>query len=358
MSFLENFKGLFTKAIYQNKDLNFADLLAQAAYLEKHEVLAIDIDQVKKWFATIYDQEYLYAFTDNEVATEIILHDFNTLQLDVRGKLIPAAISDLADNNDLQLSLESLALKNHIDWNFRIPYASFFTTIHGSYFRATLIHHSATPKKNSKLFLRRISKNNFKISDFTEDHQTIGLLADMVKNKKNIIISGSTASGKTSLMKALIDQIPDDEHIVVLEDTHEILHTNQHTTSFLADSDNDAKNLAEYCAYALRIRPERIILGEIRSREIVPLILAINNGHRGLLSSIHANSAKDTLNRLALLFTLYSPNTTMNFTAILKLICQNIEYVIYLEHKKVKEIIRVIGSEEANPIFEYNWRVV
>ena len=115
----------------------------------------------------------------------------------------------------------------------------------------------------------------------------------------------------------------------------------------------EGKTLKDYCAYAMRMRPDRILLGEMRSSEIVPFILSMNTGHRGLISTIHANSAKDCISRMCLLFSLYSNISKLNFSTITSLICQNVEYVIHMENKKIKEIIKIFGADNLNPIYDY-----
>jgi Flp pilus assembly CpaF family ATPase len=98
--------------------------------------------------------------------------------------------------------------------------------------------------------------------------------------------------------------------------------------------------------------PERMVLGEIRSHEVTPFIMAMNNGHKGFMSSIHANSASDALHRLALLFCLYSETKSLDFEMVLKLICKNIDIVVYMENKKVVEVIEVLGSEKDNCFYQ------
>ena len=98
--------------------------------------------------------------------------------------------------------------------------------------------------------------------------------------------------------------------------------------------------------------PDRLIVGEMRSTEVVPFMLAMNTGHKGLMSTIHANSCGDALSRIALLFSLYAENKEIDFALITKLACKNIDYVIHMENKKVKELARVLGSEDVTPYFE------
>ncbi|MEX1098909.1 MAG: ATPase, T2SS/T4P/T4SS family, partial [Bacteriovoracaceae bacterium] len=117
----------------------------------------------------------------------------------------------------------------------------------------------------------------------------------------------------------------------------------------LVARDERPDDLKSFMSHAMRMSPERIVLGELRSGEVEPYLLAMNSGHKGVLSSIHANSALDAIHRVALLARLYSSNP-LEYELVLKLVCQNIDAVVYMENKKVKEIIEVFGSE-GNQIF-------
>lgn len=176
-------------------------------------------------------------------------------------------------------------------------------------------------------------------------------LKEMVFNKSNLLIAGSTGSGKTSLLTTLLENVNKDEHLVILEDTYEILNSHPHQTRFLAGETNET-SLKAYLSYTLRLSPDRIILGEMRSHEVIPFLMAMNTGHTGLMGTIHASSAVDALNRVALLFSLYSGEANLNFEKIMELICRNLQYVVFMEHKKVKEVIKILGSEKGIPFYE------
>ncbi|RPJ79583.1 MAG: hypothetical protein EHM20_01005, partial [Alphaproteobacteria bacterium] len=231
-------------------------------------------------------------------------------------------------------------------------FASFSATIKDHEFRITLIHHSTSASRKSKIFLRTMQKINPRLALFKEEDEVNNLLINLIKNKKNILVSGSTGSGKTTFLRALLSEVSAEEHIVILEDTHEIMPFSPNQTSLLSNSELSKKSLKDYCAYALRMSPDRLIVGEMRSTEVVPFMLAMNTGHSGLMSTIHANSAVDALSRIALLFSLYSDNKEIDFSLITKLACKNIHYVVHMENKSIKEICRVIGSEGETPFYE------
>jgi type IV secretory pathway ATPase VirB11/archaellum biosynthesis ATPase len=287
----------------------------------------------------------------NEKLNEIIFHSHEAAQLIFHVQKERVEILDLSAE-DFQLSFEIFALKNNISWNFSEPFASFKAEIQGLEFRATLIHHSTSANRKSKIFLRSLQKTSPSLNLLNETPELVSIVQKLIKDKKNILISGSTGSGKTTFLRALLNEIPKEEHVIVLEDTHEIMTFSPHQTSLLSQHELAKKSLKDYCAYALRMSPDRLIVGEMRSTEVVPFMLAMNTGHKGLMSTIHANSCGDALSRIALLFSLYAENKEIDFALITKLACKNIDYVIHMENKKVKELARVLGSEDVTPYFE------
>ncbi|WHO38390.1 P-type DNA transfer ATPase VirB11 [Sphingobium sp. AP49] len=130
------------------------------------------------------------------------------------------------------------------------------------------------------------------------------LLRQAVKARKTILISGGTSSGKTTLLNTLIGEIPRNERLIFIEDAPElhIRHPNAvglvAPRSELRESDIDADDLL---IASLRMRPDRIILGEIRGREAITFLRAVNTGHPGSISTIHANSCEAALDQLAFL---------------------------------------------------------
>jgi type IV secretion system protein VirB11 len=354
---LNLFKVHYKKLITQNIDLKYSKILNETMNeLGIAEYKLEEIEFLSDWFNTVHNQLFISDILNCGDAHEIIFHSSTNVQKIYFSQKEIKTISNL-NAEDYQLSFEVFALKNNIAWNFSNPFASFTAKINNSEFRATLIHFSTSANNVSKIFLRALQTTNPKISLFNEDQKLVNLLTSLVKEKKNMLISGSTGSGKTTFLRALLGEISQDEHTVVLEDTHEILTFSPNQTSFLAQDSVLKKSLKDYCAYALRMSPDRLIVGEMRSTEVVPFLLAMNTGHTGLMSTIHANSCVDSLSRIALLFSLYSENKEIDFSLITKLVCRNIDYVIHMENKKIKEICRVIGSEGTTPFYEMIYQI-
>ncbi len=123
-----------------------------------------------------------------------------------------------------------------------------------------------------------------------------------VKGKCNIIVCGGTGSGKTTLLNILSGFIPDDERIITIEDAAELRLNKEHVISLetrVTNYDNEGEiTIRDLVINALRMRPDRIIVGEVRGSEAFDMLQAMNTGHEGSLTTLHANGAKDALNRL------------------------------------------------------------
>ena len=346
------FRGEFFTGLAQGQVLETQKIEEEilVSWRESPIATAQEKQQMKNWHANMEKLAYLSSYLQDKTVREILVHNENFFQVEKNQSLFEGGSTGLSAI-DYQSSLEILALQNQVEWNYRKPFASFFIQLEKMGFRAGLLHFSATAAKSSKIFLRRLGEENFTLQDFTLDNDLMVFFKKAVRKKKNILISGATGSGKTALLSALVKIIPPKEHVVILEDTFEIPHINQGHTRLLAE-DTPGKALEDYCAYTLRIRPDRIILGEMRSGEVISFLLALNTGHHGLMSTVHANSAVESLSRLALLFQLYQSKKSLEFSLIMKIICQGLDYVIHLDKREIAQVIHILGNEGNQPFFE------
>ncbi|WP_372653598.1 ATPase, T2SS/T4P/T4SS family [Halobacteriovorax sp.] len=324
------------KNIFINLDLEFG---------EDWQILLTKQD-VQKWFLSITQMSYIQIDKNTE---EIIIHDNNTLQEFKNNK--KQTTSTNLSTEDLSLSLKLLCLEYKIDWNVSKPFVSFRAIIQGNRVRVTLTHSSLSEEHSHKCSIRILGTQVYPLESYFNNHAEKEVIKKHFSNKKNIIVCGSTGSGKTSFLTSLLKTSEDDQHVLIIEDTLEIKSPNDTTTRFVAN-DKPNHSLSDYCSYALRMRPERIVLGEIRSHEVVPLILNTNTGHKGILTTIHANSALDCPSRISTLLCLYSGISGMNNETALDLITAGIDTIIFLENKKVKNAISIIGHERGKVNYE------
>jgi pilus assembly protein CpaF len=153
--------------------------------------------------------------------------------------------------------------------------------------------------------IRKFTSRNFTITDLVKCRMLTAEQADMltkaVSTGQNILIAGGTGSGKTTLLNVLADAIPEDERILIIEDTAELHVRKPHIVSVESQTDTHRNQVTfdDLLKATLRHRPDRIIVGEVRGAEARTLLDAMNTGHRGTLATIHANGAEDALHRLS-----------------------------------------------------------
>ena len=131
-----------------------------------------------------------------------------------------------------------------------------------------------------------------------------GLLATAVKGRKNILVSGGTSTGKTTFLNALIREIPQDERLILIEDTAELRLNHLNAIGLLATRGalGEARVSADdLLGASLRMRPDRIIVGELRGEEAYTFLRAVNTGHPGSMTTVHADSAERAIEQIALL---------------------------------------------------------
>ena len=143
-----------------------------------------------------------------------------------------------------------------------------------------------------------------KSTDVLDPNGFGGLLADAVKARRNILVAGGTSTGKTTFLNALLAEIPSDERLILIEDTPElhVVHENHVGLIAVRGHLGEAQVTADdLVAASLRMRPDRIILGELRGIEALAFLRAVNSGHPGSMTTIHADSPESAVEQLALL---------------------------------------------------------
>ena len=156
------------------------------------------------------------------------------------------------------------------------------------------------------LTIRKFAQNRFAVSELIEigtlSEDAAKFLENCIHAQLNILISGGTGSGKTTFLNALSAAIPDSDRIVTIEDAAELQLDQQHVLRLESRPKNiegeGEITIRDLVRNALRMRPDRIIVGEVRGAEALDMLQAMNTGHEGSLSTVHANAPRDALNRL------------------------------------------------------------
>jgi pilus assembly protein CpaF len=184
-----------------------------------------------------------------------------------------------------------------------------------------------------------------------------------VDDRRNILISGGTGTGKTTLLNALAAKIPERDRIVLIEETSEILIDKPNLVRFEArraqiplgqETPVPAVTISDLVRATLRHRPDRILVGEVRGPEAFDLLQALNTGHLGSLSTIHANSAEQALTRLA--HCVLTANVGLPHRSVREAISLAIHLVVHIARvdglRKVTEVVGIRGYDPASERFE------
>jgi pilus assembly protein CpaF len=194
--------------------------------------------------------------------------------------------------------------------------------------------------------------------------EAANVLQKLVIAKYNIFIAGGTGSGKTTFLNALSNFIPNDERIITIEDSAELQILNIPNLVRLETRNANLEGrgeitIRELIKTSLRMRPERIIVGEVRGAEALDMLQAMNTGHDGSLSTGHSNSTQDLLSRIE---TMILSSSTLPIEAVRKQIVSAIDIIIFLSRlrdksRRTMEISEVLGMEEdqikLNPLFVF-----
>jgi pilus assembly protein CpaF len=186
------------------------------------------------------------------------------------------------------------------------------------------------------------------------NEQMMTLLAACVVARLNILISGGTGSGKTTMLNALTSFIQPDHRIITIEDAAELRLQQQHVVRLETRPPN-AEGSGEVVARdlvknALRMRPDRIIVGEVRSAEALDMLQAMNTGHEGSLTTVHANTPRDALSRLETMILM--AGTTLPNRAMREQISSALDVIIQVSRmsdgvRRITSIVEVTGMEES-----------
>jgi pilus assembly protein CpaF len=210
--------------------------------------------------------------------------------------------------------------------------------------------------KGPTLTIRKFSRDPYTMNDLIAfgslTSQAAQFLAACVKGKLNVLISGGTGTGKTTTLNALSAFVPDDERIVTIEDAAELQLQQDHVITLESRPANiegqGEIRIRELVRNALRMRPDRIIVGEVRGAETLDMLQAMNTGHEGSLTTIHANSPRDALSRLETL--VMTAGVELPHRAIREQIASAFDLLVQIQRlvdgsRRITHISEVVGME-------------
>ncbi len=206
------------------------------------------------------------------------------------------------------------------------------------------------------LSIRRFGRSPLRVKDLvglgSVSRESISFLAGCVRAKLNVVVSGGTGSGKTTMLNALSAFVPEDERVVTIEDSAELQLQQPHVVR-LETRPSNIEGKGEIAARdlvrnSLRMRPDRIIIGEVRSAEVLDMLQAMNTGHDGSMTTIHANSPRDALTRLEAMIGM--AGITLPEASTRQMISRAIHVIVQLNRgtdgqRRLMSISEVTGSE-------------
>jgi len=204
--------------------------------------------------------------------------------------------------------------------------------------------------------IRKFAKNPLTVDDLirlgTLTSEVVEILRACVVSRLNIVVSGGTGSGKTTLLNVLSSFIPSDERIVTIEDAAELQLRQDHVVTLESRPANiEGKGqitIRDLVVNALRMRPDRIVVGECRSREALDMLQAMNTGHEGSLTTLHSNGPRDTISRLETMVLMAGMELPLK--AIREQIASALDLIVHVERmrdgsRRVVNVTEVQGME-------------
>ncbi|MGE5189689.1 MAG: CpaF family protein [Gemmatimonadota bacterium] len=302
-------------------------------------------------------------FLSDPAVTEIMVNGRSAVYIERGGKVIPAGIAFLSDDT-LRATIDRMVARV----NRRLDESSPFVDARlpdGSRVNAIIPPVSLS---GPCLTIRKFRRDPYTMEELarigTLSEEAAGFLREAVVRRRNIIVSGGTGSGKTTLLNALSQFIPDDERIVTIEDAAEIRLMKPHVVRLEARPPNiegtGAVTIRDLVRNSLRMRPDRIIVGECRGGEALDMLQAMNTGHDGSITTGHANSPRDMLRRLETMVLLSGVDIPIR--AIREQVASAIDIIVHVARtgdgkRTVLAIAEVTGLSESQVMLQdiFRW---
>ena len=312
----------------------------------------------KRVFDSIRGLDVLEEFLRDDCITEIMVNGTDNIFIEKLGSLYQSD-SCFEDEKRLNDTAMRIASRSNRIVNAKNP---ILDTVLDDGSRVCVVL-SPVSKNGTSITIRKFYDNPLTMEDLinggTISEEAADYLINAVKQKKNIFMSGGTGSGKTTLLGILSNYIDEDERVVTIEDSAELnlskiknwvrLETRGSNTS--GDGEITIRRLIKT---ALRMRPDRLIVGEVRGDEAIDMLQALNTGHAGSLSTGHANSSKDMISRLE---TMVLYGLDIPIQAIRGQIASALDIIVHLSRmkdksRKVIEISEITGMDNGNIVME------
>lgn len=340
------------------------------SYASKNKI-ELEIDQVNKYSKELfYDLRglgILEYFLEDDLINEIMINSYNQIYIEKEGNIFKSHIN-FRSEKELDRIIQKIVSDSGREVNISNP------IVDANLYDGSRVNIVLPPISNHNpiITIRKFSKHKLSVKDLIDSGSLTGELAEflekLVKSKYNIIIGGGTSSGKTTFLNALSNFIDDNERIVTIEDSRELQIQNKKNLISLQTRNSNSSNkgkvtIKDLIRNSLRMRPDRIIVGEVRSDETVDMLQAMSTGHDGSLSTAHANSARDMISRLETM--VLRSGEKIPIEAVRRMINSSIEILIHLDRvdskrRRVIEVAEMIkdnsGDLMIRSLYKYNYK--
>jgi pilus assembly protein CpaF len=196
---------------------------------------------------------------------------------------------------------------------------------------------------STQIAFRLIRNKQCSLAELVGD-EISALLIDLLSQRRSILITGGTGAGKTTLLTALLSEVSPSERILIIEDTSEVFPRHPHVVHLQSRETNvegaGAVTMRDLVRQALRMRPDRLVIGEVRGAEIVDLLAALNSGHDGAFATIHANSAAAIPARIEAL----GVAAGLDRVAVHSQLASAIEIIVHLRRENSRRFVSEISE--------------
>ncbi len=320
----------------------------------KREYLSIQeqIDLGKELFNTFRKLDIIQELLENEAITEIMINGTSNIFIEEQG-LLRELDKRFWSKGKLEDVIQHIVSGTNRIVNEKSPIAD-ARLEDGS--RVNIVLHPVA-LNGPIVTIRKFAKERITMQKLLEwgtvSSEAVDFLKQMVHAKYNIFISGGTGSGKTTFLNALSEYIPSSERVITIEDNAELqlqgISNLVRLEARIPNVEGEGEvTIQDLIRASLRMRPDRIIVGEVRGKEIYDMLTALTSGHDGSLSSAHASSIKDMLNRLETLAIL---SCEIPIQAVRRQLASGIDLMIHVGRardgtRKVMEITEILGYQE------------
>ena len=296
---------------------------------------------------------------EDETITEIMVNAPDSVLIERGGKIVDSGVHFFDDAHIERIITKIVASDNRrcdsaspmCDCKLRRRGASFDGSRVNAVWRPIVVDH---PTLDIRKFRNDLLTPEALIGMDTMDEKIADFLRALVEARMNIIISGGTGSGKTTLLNAVSNFIPNDQRIITIEDTAELNLAKDHVIRLEGRQANSEGagliTIRQLVRNTLRMRPDRIVVGECRGAESFDMLQAMGTGHDGSLTTLHANDARRALGRLEMMMQMSEEGAGMPNRSIRQFISDAVDFIVQTRRfrdgsRRITEVVEVCGMQ-------------